>query len=72
MGVKDSASCLEGFAMLAITGRFQKQYLQTKGSVIHPFSLFHEVSFSESHLHQLADNSTSYNATSFSIALALD
>lgn len=72
MGVKDSASCLEGFAMLAITGRFQKQYLQTKGSVIRPFSPFHEVSFSESHIHQLADDSTSCNATSFSIALALD
>lgn len=72
MGVKDSVSCLEGFAMLAITGHFQKQYLQTKGSVIHPLSLLHEVSFSESHTHQLTDNGTSYNATSLSIALALD
>lgn len=72
MGVKDSAACLEGFAMLAITGRFQKRYQQTKGSVIHPLSLFHEVSFSESHTHQLTDNGTSYNATSLPVALALD
>lgn len=71
MGVRLS-NLLRRVCYVAITGPFQKQYLQTKGSIIHPLFLFHEVSFSESHMYQLTDNGTSYNATSLPIALALD